>query len=370
MKNKKFAMALLNAIIPEEIESIEELETRSAPTSQSQSSDSLSAKKPRRSSTAELLVSDYQLCAHEEKGLNENDKTVIFDFVCQTKTGEIINVEMQRASQIYYLHRALFYSSRLISRQGYSGKDSENRPWNWKISRMYHIGILDFALRIDQIPSACHDSWKLWLQLGINGKRSEPTVELSSQDSFSPDLLHICLISLSKFRTVFDQKISTLTELQKFAWLFANLSSCDIDKVPEWCKASIYQEILESMRMSQLSRFESQKYDFELTQLRNEAETTFTARLLGKDEGKKEGIEIGIQIGKDKGKKEGIEIGREEGVEKGIQIGREEGVEKGIQMAMKTLYSSLRDRVGHEAAYEEACKIFGKENFDKISFLE
>jgi hypothetical protein len=39
-------------------------------------------------------------------------------------------------------------------------------------------------------------------------------------------------------------------------------------------------------------------------------------------------------------------------------------------MAMKTLYSSLRDRVGHEAAYEEACKIFGKENFDKISFLE
>ena len=60
----------------------------------------------------------------DDIGYGPYDKSIRYDIVCVTDSGSMINVEMQSASQKFYLHRALFYAARLVGRQGYKGTDS------------------------------------------------------------------------------------------------------------------------------------------------------------------------------------------------------------------------------------------------------
>jgi hypothetical protein len=282
--NETFALAFINSILPEEIESMERLTTRSLSSSRNVSEEQLD-KRQRRSSEQLAGNNEFELEVHEVRGVNEDEKSVIFDFVCKTKKGDFINVEMQRAQQIFYVHRALFYTSRLMSRQGYKGKDSSNKPWSWKISRHYHVGILDFDFEeVDQLPRKCAEKWKVWLQLGINSARTEPQEPtFTDNEVFSPDLLHICLISLTQFQKLFSNvDLSSKPSLYRFFWLFSKLSGCSEGALPEWAKSGLFLDIMNSMKRAKLSQVELQKYEAELLKLRNEGETEYT-KLLKRD---------------------------------------------------------------------------------------
>lgn len=116
MKNKNNVIDFLNSILPVQVTSIKNTrEPTSAPASRTNSEVKVAKK---------LSLDDITSTEQEESGDLPGDKSIRYDYVCETSTGTQINVEMQKAAQPYYFHRAVFYSSRLISRQGYAGKNN------------------------------------------------------------------------------------------------------------------------------------------------------------------------------------------------------------------------------------------------------
>ncbi|MDZ7880898.1 MAG: Rpn family recombination-promoting nuclease/putative transposase [Saprospiraceae bacterium] len=69
---------------------------------------------------------------------HQDDRKTIYDILCQDKNGEKFIVEMQKAQMTYFTDRSIYYSTFPIQSQAVKGK------WNFKLSRVYFIAILDF----------------------------------------------------------------------------------------------------------------------------------------------------------------------------------------------------------------------------------
>lgn len=138
------------------------------------------------------------------------DKSIIYDIVALTSDGRYINVKMQ-SYQRFYFHHALYYTSKLVSRQEHPSDNPNNAkvhrffdktskqvrmPWNWELRNVYHIGILGFDMEIEDFPEEAQSAWMTWSQITHIGDRFHPPL----QGQFFPsDLFNICLISLRNF---------------------------------------------------------------------------------------------------------------------------------------------------------------------------
>ncbi len=247
--------------------------------------------------------------SNEEPGETVGDKAVRFDLVVKTQSGKIVNVEMQRASQKFYVHRALFYTSRLISRQGFAGKDENNDPWDWNLSKFYHVALLDFSLdKLDGLPSIHKSQGEKVVEVILASRT--PQSHLS--DASKLDLINFFFISLPSFHEELQDEVA------KFMWLFNHLST-DSD-IPDVIKNDAeFRKILLALKTEKLTDTERNSYEAELNRLRDEHDELLTA--------KQEGIELGKQEGIELGKQEGIELGKQEGIELGKQVGKQVGEE-------------------------------------------
>ncbi len=172
MKNKSTLVRFLNAVlnrsnsdpIKEVKETIEvHSKSKSAPTSPIVSNNtnylaetSDAPQRPRAST--DIPIQNIEVVSEDDPS-SEGGKNIRYDIVCVTKSGMYINVEMQKSSQKYCYHRALYYTARLICRQGYKGEDpskaeharlfddstkKQKLEWAYKLAPTYHISILDF----------------------------------------------------------------------------------------------------------------------------------------------------------------------------------------------------------------------------------
>ena len=53
----------------------------------------------------------------------EGERSIIYDVLCETETGEKIIVEMQNQRQPFFKQRSIFYASEAISRQARKGRE-------------------------------------------------------------------------------------------------------------------------------------------------------------------------------------------------------------------------------------------------------
>ncbi len=74
-------------------------------------------------------------------GENEDERRAIIDLCCTNEKGEHFLIEVQRATQIFFKKRILFYVSRLIQEQGVKGEE-----WNYNYKGVYSIAILERSL--------------------------------------------------------------------------------------------------------------------------------------------------------------------------------------------------------------------------------
>ena len=74
----------------------------------------------------------------------EYDRKAIFDLFCESEKGEKFIVELQRAKQNYFKDRSVYYASFPIQAQ------AERGDWDFKLSAVYTIGILDFIFEEDK----------------------------------------------------------------------------------------------------------------------------------------------------------------------------------------------------------------------------
>ena len=261
---------------------------------------------PKKHTIAELNYKN-----NENVGNTALDRKAIFDIYCESKTGEKFIVEIQKAKQNYFKDRSVYYSTFPIQEQAQKG------DWNYKLSSVYTIGILDFIF----------DEHK-------NDKEFLHTVDLKNQKcEVFYEKLKFIYVELPKFNL----KIEELeTNFEKWLYLFRHLS--ELETPPNKLKEGIFNQLFEIAEIAKFTPEEQRAYENSLKYYRDLNNVIETS--------KKEGIVLGIEEGIVLGIEKGIILGRQEGIDIGRQEGREEEKILNLKRQRSLLLKQLSRKLG------------------------
>ena len=196
----------------------------------------------------------------ENLGNTPVDRKAIFDIYCQGANGDRFIVELQKAKQNFFKDRSVFYASFPIQEQAQRGL------WNFELSPVYSIGILDFVFDDHQ-----------------NDDTIIHTVELKDQNcEVFYDKLKFIYIELPKFRKPIER---LETHRDKWLYLFRHLP--DIEGQPRPFQDPVFLQLFEVAEIANLSRDEQDSYQSSLKYYRDMSNVIDTARMEGKEEGDK-----------------------------------------------------------------------------------
>ena len=218
-------------------------------------------------------------------------KSVRLDLLCEGEDGSLFDVEVQRDRQDYFFERCLYYASELYYTQLEKGNDYD------RLRPVYLISLLDFKLD--------HQDDSLWDAGNIISRyrmTEERTGELGSKQ------IIIIFAEISRFTKELAECSSESDYL--FYWF---KKGWQYDEEPKELEGDRNMKSL--VKACDVAAFPKDKLIEYQMQVMNERDTRNiikTAERVGREEGREEGIEIGLQKG------------REEGVEIGMQKGREE----------------------------------------------
>ena len=253
----------------------------------------------------EKEIADLTYLNTEQLGFSNNERRAVYDVYCTTKEGERFIVEMQKAKQENFRDRALYYSSFAIQDQGQKGTKNNTVYWDYKLSPVYVIGILDFVMD-DSPEKVDHLITKVQLM--------DDTYEVFNKN------LNFIFIEMPKFR-------KEESELETFMdkWLYAIKNLGKLDDKPTALTEAIFKRFFEVAEIAAFSKTE--RYDYE-ENLKN-CNDWFSVMNTAKKDGLEEGEAIGIKKGRAEGRAEGEIIGLQKGEAIGLQKGEAIGVEKG-----------------------------------------
>ena len=219
-------------------------------------------------------VADISYKNNENVGNTTLDRKAIFDIYCESKTGEKFIVEIQKAKQNYFKDRSVYYSTFPIQEQ------AEKGDWNYKLSSVYTIGILDFIFEE-------HKQEQEFLH----------TVELKNQNcEVFYDKLKFIYVELPKFK----KKIEELeTHFEKWLYLFKHLS--ELETPPEKLQEGVFKQLFEIAEIAKFTPEEQRAYENSLKYYRDLHNVIETSKLEARQEGIAMGVEQGIVIGREEG---------------------------------------------------------------------
>ena len=257
----------------------------------------------------EKEIADLTYLNTEQLGFSNNERRAVYDVYCTTKEGERFIVEMQKAKQENFRDRALYYSSFAIQDQGQKGTKNNTVYWDYKLSPVYVVGILDFVMD-DSPEKVNHLITKVQLM--------DDTYEVFNKN------LNFIFIEMPKFR-------KEESELETFMdkWLYAIKNLGKLDDKPTALTEAIFKRFFEVAEIAAFSKTERYDYEENLKNCNDWFSVMNTA--------KKDGLEEGEAIGLQKGEAIGLKKGRAEGEAIGIEKGRAEGETIGILKTAKKM---------------------------------
>ncbi|NEQ65023.1 MAG: Rpn family recombination-promoting nuclease/putative transposase [Symploca sp. SIO2D2] len=211
---------------------------------------------------SEHTVKDVSYRNNENLGNTPLDRKAIFDIYCESQTGEKFIVELQKAKQNYFKDRSIYYATFPIQEKALKGE------WNYKLSNVYTIGLLDFIFDDHQEePELLH------------------TVELKNQkDKVFYDKLKFIYVELPKFT-------KTVEELESHfeKWLFLLRHLSELDAPPETLQEVIFEQLFEVAEIANFSAVEQDAYENSLKYYRDLQNVVETSRQEGVEEGREQG---------------------------------------------------------------------------------
>ena len=213
----------------------------------------------------------------EHLGSTPLDRKAIFDIYCQGDNGERFIVEVQKAKQINFKDRSIYYSTFPIQEQ------SEQGEWSYKLTPVYTVAVLDFLFED-------HKNEEEYLHI----------VELKDQHGkvFYPRLKYI-YIELPKFTKTLEELDS---HLEKWLYVFRHLG--ELTEPPELLESDvIFNQLLEVAKIANFSTTEWHSYQNSLKHYRDLHNVIATSR----EEGWLEGRRQGLEEGKEQGRRQSLE---------------------------------------------------------------
>jgi predicted transposase/invertase (TIGR01784 family) len=220
-------------------------------------------------------ITDVQYLPAEQWGNTENERKAVFDIFCINEKEEYFIVEMQKAKQIYFRDRSIFYASMPVQKQAVRGK------WNFRLKAVYLVAILDFVLfdEFEEDRSYVVERVRLL---------RERTKTLYSRK------LNFVFVELPKFRKVATE---LTTNFDKWLFLLKNLSK--LENRPKLVQGKIFDKLFEEAEIIQLTKEDMEEYKksvLEYDDVRNAMECAFEeGKEKGFEEGRNEGVVYVIQ---------------------------------------------------------------------------
>lgn len=231
-------------------------------------------------------IAELSYAKNEQIGNTEIDRKAIFDLYCVGTNGERFIVEMQKAKQNYFKDRSIFYSSFPIQEQAKRG------DWNFKLSEIYTVGILDFVFTEDS-----------------NEKEVRHEVQLKDQNCrVFYDKLTFIYLEMPHF-TKTEEELETTYD----KWLYVLKHLPYLDNRPKALQEKIFTRLFEAAEVAKFTPDERDSYEASLKYYRDLKNVIDTAIAEGELKGKTEGRMIGIIEGKKEGLIEGKKKGKIEG---------------------------------------------------------
>ncbi len=231
----------------------------------------------------------------ENLGNTAIDRKAIFDIYCQAESGERFIVEIQKAKHNFFKDRSVYYSSFPIQEQSLKGN------WNYKLSPVYTVGILDFV---------------------FDDHRQDPTflhiVELKNQrcEVFYDKLKYI-YIELPKFTKSLEE---LETHFDKWLYLLKHLP--DLTDRPIVLQEDVFNELFETAEIANFTTNEQQIYENSLKYYRDWYSISTSLKEEAREEGREEGLAEGLAEGLEQGLEQGLAEGLEQGITQGLEQGR------------------------------------------------
>ncbi len=228
-------------------------------------------------------IIDLTYLNSENLGDSISERRAIYDVYCQTNDGERFIVEMQKAKQDHFQDRAIYYSSFAIREQGQKGK-KDNVSWDYTLSPVYVVGILNF--KMDDADESSKVITKVKLKDDDNKEFS--------------DKLNFIFVEMPKFR-------KTETELETFMdkWLYVIKNLYQLQDKPEALTEGIFKKLFEVAEIAAFTNEERYDYEESLKNFRDMYNTISSAERKGREEGETIGFQKGETIGIQKGREEG-----------------------------------------------------------------
>ena len=196
---------------------------------------------------------------NEQLGDNKHERKAIFDLYCESQSGEKFIVEVQKAKQNFFKDRSVYYSTFPIQEQAQKGN------WDFKLSAVYTIGILDFVF----------DEHK-------NQDQILHTVKLKDQKgTIFFDKLTYIYIELPKF-----QKTEKQLQSQFEKWLYVLRHLANLQNRPKVLQEKIFLKLFEVAEIASFSAEEKVQYEESLKYYRDLKNVVDTSREEGLKEGK------------------------------------------------------------------------------------
>ena len=251
-------------------------------------------------------IKDLTYNRNEHLGDLTLDRRAVFDIYCQSQSGDKFIVEMQKAKQNYFKDRSVFYATFPIREQ------AERGDWNFELSAIYCVGILDFTFEEDQ-----------------NNADYLHRVQLKNRhNQVFYDKLTFIYIEMPKF-----QKGEEALETGFDRWLYFIKNLENFSHIPDRLKTRLFEKAFQAAEIAKFEPGQKMAYESSLKiyrDLKNVVDSSF-------EEGKVEGLLAGLEKGKEEGLLKGMEKGKEEGLLEGLEKGKEEGLMEGKRQIAKNL---------------------------------
>ncbi len=219
----------------------------------------------------ERKITDLQYLDKEKIGLTDGNRSLIYDVLCKTESGEYIIVEMQNKSQPYFKNRSVFYTSRSIIEQGEQGSD-----WEYDIKAVYLIALLNFRLE------------------GLTDDfRTDVALMDMKRHTLFTDKVRMIFLQLPYFTKELDDCNSI------FERIIYVLKHMDIlQRMPFLAQDAVFRRLSEIADVASLSKEDRRKYDESLKHYRDTIAVMHGQWMEGHASGLAEGMEKGIEQNK------------------------------------------------------------------------
>ena len=207
-------------------------------------------------------IKDIKYKPTEQYTFTIEDRKSVFDIFCESESGERFIVEMQKNKQTHFLDRTLYYSTLPIIDQAQKGAE-----WDYKLSAVYVVAVMDFNLNMDGVHDGCLHHVKL--------------VELESNKVFH-DKLTFVYLEMPKFT----KKLEELDDnIDKWLYVLKNISK--LQELPEKLQNRIFEKLFKVAEIAKYTHDEWIAYQLSLKDYRDNKAAIQTAIEDGKKEERK-----------------------------------------------------------------------------------